>query len=160
MNIFLCVLHSEWTNKRVGNKNMFAWMKIFIIKLMQLWLMMMGLCSLRLSTVLLYVLNQRMIHHTQGTCALHTLLENFLTWDIVLRLYFPFDFYIFYKFCFDFLYWIKLQCINKAKSIQEIRNRKHEQASYRLPHTCFSWWVARECLATVISIGSLVTPNM
>ena len=54
----------------------------------------------------------------------------------------------------------KLQCIHKAKSIQEMRNRKHEQASYRFPHACFSWLVARGCLATFINIGPLVTPNM
>ena len=54
----------------------------------------------------------------------------------------------------------ELQCIHKDKSIQEMRNRKHEQASNRFPHACFSWRIQRGCLATLTKIGSLVTLNM
>ena len=52
---------------------------------------------------------------------------------------------------------IEITMHTQAKSIQKMWNRKHEQASNRFPHACFSWWVAIGCSATFISIGSLVT---
>ena len=72
-------------------------------------------------------------------------------------LFFLFQWKTKYKFSYNES---KLQCIHKAKSIQEMRIRKHEQASNRFPYACFSWWVARGCSATLTKVGSLVTLDM